>query len=57
MPAYEDQLPPTLIKGLALYISEQRQQFPTTADSYQKTQLQDRVVETSHHRFLFRARY
>ncbi|MEM7361062.1 MAG: PQQ-dependent sugar dehydrogenase [Pseudomonadota bacterium] len=51
MPGYASKLDPTLIKALALYISERRQRFPTTRDSYRKTDLNDRIVQSHHHDF------
>jgi glucose/arabinose dehydrogenase len=51
MPGYEDVLEPTLIKALALFISERRQQFPSTGESYQKTPLKNHLVRSQHHSF------
>ena len=49
MPAYADKLDPTLIKALALLISERRQKFLSTKDSYKRAQGLDRRISTQHH--------
>ena len=51
MKAYEETLSPREIKLLALYISERRQKFPTTPESYQKEPKERRAVQSKHHKF------
>ena len=47
---WPDDFPDTGIKALALYISERRQQYPSTTASYQFI-FQPQVVDSQHHRF------
>lgn len=44
-------LGPQLVKGLALFISERRQKFPTTSASYQKVPEDNRDLSSMHHDF------
>ncbi|MBH81134.1 MAG: hypothetical protein CMQ49_11565 [Gammaproteobacteria bacterium] len=44
------EFPEPMIKALALYISEQRQQIPSSADSHRHTIPED-IVESQHHDF------
>lgn len=49
--AWGENLSSQQIKGLALLISERRQNFPTTAASYELKPTDDRFVQTRHHDF------
>lgn len=49
MTGWEEQLSPELIKGLALYISEHREQYPTIAASYALEPLSNRDIQSDHH--------
>ncbi|MEX0345632.1 MAG: PQQ-dependent sugar dehydrogenase [Rhizobiaceae bacterium] len=51
MEAWENKLSPREIKLLAIYISEQRQKFPTIANSYAKEPREGRVIQSQHHDF------
>lgn len=51
MLGYADEIDQTLIKALALYISERRQQFPTTGDSYLTTEIKDQIIQSRYHDF------
>lgn len=48
---WEGKLSPQEIKLLAIYISEQRQKFPTIANSYAKEPQENRVIQSQHHDF------
>lgn len=48
---WEDALSPQQIKALALFVSERRQKFPTTAGSYAKEPTDDRTIRSQHHDF------
>ena len=49
--AWGETLSPQEIKGLALFVSERRQGYPTTSASYEFRPTDDRIVETMHHDF------
>ncbi len=51
MEAWEQKLTPQEIKLLAIYISEQRQKFPSTLVSYTKEPQESRVIRSIHHDF------
>lgn len=51
MEGWDDKLSPQQIKALALYISEHRQKFPTTAASYAKEPQSSRDIKSQHHDF------
>ena len=51
MAAWDNNLSPELVKGLALYISEHRQKFPTTSESYALVPSKTRVIPSTHHDF------
>lgn len=51
MTAWDDELSPELIKGLALYISERRQNYPAISDSYEAEPKESRDVQSIHHDF------
>ena len=46
---WQQDLPPAMIKAVALFVSEQRQQFPTTFESYQTFDASHRVSSQYHH--------
>ncbi len=48
---WDGKLPPQTIKLLAIYISEQRQKFPTTPTSYTKEPKENRIIRSKHHDF------
>ena len=50
MPAWSGVLSDELVKGLALYVSERRQQFPTIEGSFEVV-IPEGVVESRHHAF------
>ena len=51
MAGWSDRLRPELVKGLALFVSEHRQGFPTTQASYQKEPTKSRTIQSAHHTF------
>lgn len=51
MTGWDDDLSPELIKGLALFISEHRQKYPTTAASYMNNPQGSKDIESTHHDF------
>jgi len=51
MAGWDDELSPELIKGLALFISEHRQEFPKISDSYAKEPQGTRRIRSAHHNF------
>ncbi len=51
MTGWESELSPQLIKGLAMFISERRQQFPTTAASYEMAPAKSRSISSKYHDF------
>jgi aldose sugar dehydrogenase len=51
MSGWTNELSPELIKGLALYISERRQNFPTIVDSYANEPEGSRELHSTHHNF------
>ncbi len=51
MTAWDQKLSPELIKALALFISERRQKFPTTAESYTNDPASDQRIPSMHHDF------
>lgn len=51
MTGWQGKLPPQLIKGLALFISEHREKYPTTAASYKKAPTASRSIRSRHHSF------
>lgn len=51
MKAWDDELSSEQIKGLALFISEHRQKFPTTPQSYFKNPKSSRTIQSKHHDF------
>ena len=51
MAGWKRELSPERIKGLALLISERRQKFPTTGDSYGKEPQGNRLIHSKHHVF------
>jgi glucose/arabinose dehydrogenase len=51
MTAWDHKLSPELIKGLALFISEHRQKFPTTTKSYTLEPQTSRNIRSTHHDF------
>ena len=51
MTGWDNELTPELIKGLALYISERRQNYPVIADSYSAEPLASRDIQSVHHDF------
>ncbi len=51
MAGWGKQLSPEQIKGLALYISERRQHFPTTVESYAMEPQGSRFIRSQHHDF------
>lgn len=51
MEGWNDELSPELIKGLALFISERRQRFPSTAASYANAPQDNRYIQSIHHDF------
>lgn len=51
MEAWDEKLPPEQIKLLAIYISEQRQKFPKTAESYLNEPKESRIIRSKHHEF------
>lgn len=51
MDGWEDKLSPEQIKLLAIYISEQRQKFPSTTGSYAKEPKKNRTIQSKHHNF------
>ncbi len=51
MPGYEGEMTPQMIKALALYVSERRQNFVAIRDSYAFAPSEGRVIESEHHRF------
>lgn len=51
MAAWGETLRPELVKGLALFVSEHRQEFPTIEASYQKEPKTARTITTRHHTF------
>jgi len=51
MAGWQDELSPELIKGLALYISERRQNYPGIADSYGAEPTESRDIQSIHHNF------
>lgn len=51
MAGWDNSLPPTLIKGLALFISERRQGWPTTAESYAAEPRGSRFIRSMRHDF------
>lgn len=48
---WDQKLTPREIKFLAIYVSEQRQEFPSIANSYSKEPTQDRIIRSKHHDF------
>ena len=48
---WRDQLSPEQIKDLALYVSERRQAFQTTRESYGFRPQEDRLISSQHHDF------
>ncbi|MEM7250471.1 MAG: PQQ-dependent sugar dehydrogenase [Pseudomonadota bacterium] len=51
MAGWEGELTPELIKGLALFVIERRQGFPTIRASYRKEPTETRTVVSQHHTF------
>ncbi|MCE7998221.1 MAG: hypothetical protein HEP70_05125 [Rhodobiaceae bacterium] len=51
MTGWDDKLSPELIKGLALYISERRQNYPVISDSYSAEPTESRNIRSAHHDF------
>jgi glucose/arabinose dehydrogenase len=51
MAGWDEKLSPQQIKLLAIYISEQRQKFPTTSHSYTMEPEGDRIIRSQHHDF------
>lgn len=51
MEAWDERLSPRQIKLLAIYISEQRQGFPKTTESYTKEPKESRIIRSKHHDF------
>ena len=51
MEGWDGKLLPQQIKLLAIYISELRQKFPTTANSYTKEPKEGRTIQSKHHDF------
>ena len=51
MGGFEGKLSPQHIKLLAIYIGEQREKYPTIANSYAKEPTEDRVIQSQHHDF------
>ena len=51
MEGWGEKLSPQQIKLLAIYISEQRQKFPTIAASYSKEPKVGRIIRSEHHDF------
>lgn len=51
MEAWREKLSPQEVKLLAIYISEQRQKFPTTSISYTMEPEQNRTIKSQHHDF------
>ena len=51
MQGWDDRLSPQQIKLLAIYVSEHRQKFPTTASSYTKEPTENRTIRSKHHDF------
>ncbi len=49
MAGWEKKLSPQQIKSLAIYVSERRQKFPTTIDSYGKETQTSRNIKSQHH--------
>ena len=52
MVGWKDKLSPELVKGLALFVSEHRQEFPTIEASYKKVPKGTRTVRSRHHTFV-----
>lgn len=51
MEGFDEKLLPQQIKLLAIYISEQRQKFPTIAKSYAREPKENRIIRSTHHDF------
>ena len=51
MQAWDEKLSPQQMKLLAIYISERRQKFPSTAASYTKEPKDRRIIRSKHHDF------
>jgi aldose sugar dehydrogenase len=51
MAGWEEEFSPQLVKGLALFISEHRQQFPTISASYAMAPQGTRRIRSQHHAF------
>lgn len=51
MEGWDEKLSPKKIKLLAIYISEHRQKFPSTAVSYTKEPRENRSIKSKHHDF------
>lgn len=51
MKGWDETLSPESIKGVALFISEHRQEFPTTPESYTKNPQDNREIKSTHHDF------
>ena len=51
MAGWSERLRPDLVKGLALFVSERRQAFPTIKAFYKKEPTASRLVASQHHKF------
>ena len=51
MVGWEGKLSPEQIKGLALYVSERRQKYPTIDDSFAANPETDSIIQSKHHKF------
>lgn len=51
MMGWKEELTPELIKGLSLFISERRQNFPSTLDSYKFEPQESRDISSTYHDF------
>lgn len=49
--SFASRLRPELVKGLALFVSEHRQGFPTIEASYRSAPAASRIVQSKHHNF------